>query len=214
MKIDLRNVSMNIGQQYEAIITTIDKEGESNASPFGVRVLEEDKVLLKIFDGGTTIKNIMDKEEFIVNITNDPIMFSYATTATIPDEYLSHTTYEGSEFAHISNVDAYFICKAYSLKKGLRKDEIKESGVNVIKAKAVELKINNPCVKPMNRGIHALMESLVNYSRINMVDEKTQDIYLERFKESERIIKKVASKEEKEAMKILKEKLIGQGFKL
>ena len=214
MKVDLSKASMNMGQQYEAIITTIDKEGKSNAAPFGIRVVEEDKILLKIFDGGNTIKNIKSREEFIVNITNDPIMFSYSTTDTIPEEYLSRINYEDSEFVHIKNVDAYFICKAYSIKKGLRKDEIKESGVNIIKAEAVELKINNPCVKPMNRGIHVLMESLVNYSRINIVNKETQDFYLERFKESERIIKKVASKEEKEAMEILKEKLIEDGFDL
>ncbi len=212
MKVELSKASMNIGQQYEAILTTIDKEGKANAAPFGVRVLEEDKVMLKIFEGGNTIKNIKEKKEFIVNITNDPIMFSFATTTTIPEEYLSRINYEDSEFAYISNADAYFICKVHSLKEGLRKDEIKDSEVNVIKAEAVELKINNPCVKPMNRGMHALMESLVNYSRINIVNEETQAFYLKRFKESERIVKKVAGKEEKEAMEILKENLKKQGF--
>lgn len=212
MKVDLGKASMNIGQQYEAILTTINDEGKTNAAPFGVRILEKDKVMLKIFEGGTTIENIKERGEFIVNITNDPVMFSYATTATIPDEYLSRISYEDHEFAHIRNADAYFICKVYSLKEGMRKDNIKDSEVNVIKAEVLELKINSPCVRPMNRGIHALMESLVNYSRINIVDKDTRDFFIERFKESDRIVKKVAGKEEKEAMKILKENLKEQGF--
>ena len=212
MNVDLSKASMNVGQQYEAILTTINNEGKTNAAPFGGRIIEEDKVMLKIFEGGNTIKNIKDNGEFIVNITNDPIMFSYATTTSIPDEYLSRINYDDHEFAHISNADAYFICKVYSIKEGMRKDNIKDSEANVIKADVLELKINSPCVRPMNRGIHALMESLVNYSRINIVDKDTQDLFIERFKESERIVKKVAGKEEKEAMNILKENLKEQGF--
>ena len=213
MKIDLNKVSMNIGQQYEAILTTINKEGKSNAAPFGVRVMSEDKIQLKIFEGGNTIKNIKDKKEFIVNITNDPIMFSFATTDTIPNEYLNEIDYDNSKLAHIKDVDAYFICKVQSIKNGTTKnDPIKSSEINIIKADVLELKINNHCVKPMNRGIHALMESLVHYSRINIVDKEKQTFFLERIKESERIIKKVGSKDERKAIEIVKDNLKNQGF--
>lgn len=213
MKINLTEVSMNIGQQYEAILTTINKEGKSNAAPFGVRVMGEDKIQLKIFEGSNTLKNIKDKKEFIVNITNDPIMFSFATTDTIPDEYLNEINYDNSKLAHIKDVDAYFICKVQSIKNGTTKnDPIKSSEINIIKADVLELKINNPCVKPMNRGIHALMESLVHYSRINIVDKEKQAFFLERIKESERIIKKVGSKDERKAIEIVKDKLKNQGF--
>ena len=89
MEIDLRKIGMYKDQQYEVIITTLDKNGNSNAAPFGLRVLEDNEVFLRIFEGGNTIKNIKEKEEFVVNITNDPLMFTLATTNTIPDEYLS-----------------------------------------------------------------------------------------------------------------------------
>ena len=213
MKIDLTELSMNIGQQYEAILTTINKEGKSNAAPFGIRVMSEDKIQLKIFEGGNTIKNIKDKKEFIVNITNDPIMFSFATTDTIPDEYLNEMDYDNSKLTYIKDVDAYLICKVQSIKNGTTKnDPIKSSEINIIKADVVNLKINNPCVKPMNRGIHALMESLVHYSRINIVDKEKQTFFLERIKESERIIKKVGSKDERKAIEIVKDKLKHQGI--
>ena len=217
MEIDLTEIGMFKGQQYEAIITTIDKEGHSNAAPFGVRVLENDEIFLRIFDGGNSIENIKEKEEFIVNITASPLMFTLSSTNTIPEEYLSRIpeTNGNGEMAYITDADAYLICKVKSLKSSFREnDPIKDTGVNFIKAKVVALNINNKCVKPINRGIHALIEALVNYSRINIVDEKTQEHFIERFLESERIIKRVGNEEEKESIKILKEDLKGQGFDL
>ena len=217
MEIDLRKIGMYKDQQYEVIITTLDKNGNSNAAPFGLRVLEDNEVFLRIFEGGNTIKNIKEKEEFVVNITNDPLMFTLATTNTIPDEYLSrisNKTKSNAELAYLTDADAYFICEVKSLKTSLREDDIKSSDVNFIKSEVVELNIKNKCVKPLNRAIHALTEALVNYSRINIVDEDTQKYFIERFRESERIIKRVGNEEEKESIQILKDNLINQGFEI
>lgn len=217
METDLTKIGMYKDQQYEVIITTIDKDGNSNAAPFGLRVLEDNEVFLRIFEGGNTIKNIKDKVEFIVNITNDPLMFTLSTTNTIPEKYLtriSNKTKNHGELAYLTDADAYFICEVKSLKTGLREDDIKSSDVNFIKSEVVELNIKNKCVKPMNRAIHALIEALVNYSRINIVDENTQKYFLERFLESERVIKRVGNEKEKESIQILKEDLINQGFEI
>ena len=217
MEIDLTKIGMYKGQQYEVLITTIDKDGKTNAAPFGLRVLEDDEIFLRIFEGGNTIKNIKEKGEFIVNITADPLMFTLATTNTIPDKYLtriSNKTKGNDELAYLTNADAYFICEVKSIKTGLREDEIKSSEINFIKSEVIELNINNKCVKPLNRAIHALIEALVNYSRISLVDENTQKHFIERFLESERIIKRVGNEDEKESIKILKENLIKQGFEL
>lgn len=217
METNLTKIGMYKDQQYEVIITTIDKDGNSNAAPFGLRVLEDNEVFLRIFEGGNTIKNIKDKGEFIVNITNDPLMFTLSTTNTIPEEYLtriSNKTKNNGELAYLTDADAYFICEVKSLKTGLREDDIKSSDVNFIKSEVVELNIKNKCVKPMNRAIHALIEALVNYSRINIVDENTQKYFLERFLESERVIKRVGNEKEKESIQILKEDLINQGFEI
>lgn len=217
MEIDLTKIGMYKDQQYEVIITTIDNNGKSNAAPFGLRVLDGNEVFLRIFEGGITIKNIKEKEEFIVNVTTDPLMFTLATTNTIPDEYLtriSNKTATNDELVYLTDADAYFICEVKNLKEALREDEIKSSDVNYIKSEVIELNIKNKCVKPMNRAIHVLIEALVNYSRINIVDEDTQKYFLERFLESERIIKRVGNEEEKESIQILKENLIKQGFEI
>ena len=217
MEIDLTKIGMYKDQQYEVIITTIDNNGKSNAAPFGLRVLDGNEVFLRIFEGGTTIKNIKEKEEFVVNVTTDPLMFTLATTNTIPDEYLtriSNKTENNDELVYLTDADAYFICKVKNLKEALREDDIKSSDVNYIKSEVIEINIKNKCVKPINRAIHALIEALVNYSRINIVDEDTREYFLERFLESERIIKRVGNEEEKGSIQILKENLIKQGFEI
>ena len=218
MEIDLNKVGMHKGQQYETIITTTDKDGKTNAAPFGLRVLENNEIFLRIFEGGNTIKNIKEKEEFIVNITADPLMFTLATTNKIPDEYLtriSKKTKSNDELAYLTDADAYLICEVTSLKTSFREDDpIKATEINFIKAEVVEINIKNKCAKPINRAIHALIEALVNYSRISIVDEKTKKYFLERFLESERIIKRVGNEKEKESIQILKENLINQGFEI
>ena len=215
MEIDLSKIGMEKGQQYEIIITTIDSDGNTNAAPFGLRVLENDEIFLRIFDGGNTIRNIKDKKEFIVNVTDNPLMFTLSSINTIPDEYLTKIPKENSELAYLTDADAYFICEVKSIKSSYREnDPIKDTGINFIKAEVIELNIKNKCVKPINRAIHALIESLVNYSRINIVDEEKQKYFLERFEESERIIKRVGNKKEKEAIELLKDDLKKKGYKI
>ena len=161
--------------------------------------------------------HIKEKEEFVVNVTTDPLMFTLATTNTIPDEYLtriSNKPENNDELVYLTDADAYFICEVKNLKEALREDDIKSSDVNYIKSEVIEINIKNKCVKPINRAIHALIEALVNYSRINIVDEDTREYFLERFLESERIIKRVGNEEEKGSIQILKENLIKQGFEI
>ena len=215
MEIDLSKIGMEKGQQYEIIITTIDSDGNTNAAPFGLRVLENDEIFLRIFDGGNTIRNIKDKKEFIVNVTDNPLMFTLSSINTIPDEHLTKIPKENSELAYLTDADAYFICEVKNIKSSYREnDPIKDTGINFIKAEVIELNIKNKCVKPINRAIHALIESLVNYSRINIVDEEKQKYFLERLGESDRIIKRVGNKEEKEAIELLKEDLKKQGYEI
>ena len=49
-----------------------------------------------------------------------------------------------------------------------------------------------------------LIETLVNFTRIDMVDEKQQEYYLGRFREAKRVINKVGSKEEQKAIHEIK----------
>ncbi|MCQ2737726.1 MAG: DUF447 family protein [archaeon] len=217
MNINLEKLGMYRGQQYEAIITTLNENGKTNAAPFGVFCKGQDKIMCRIFKGSTSLENILNEKEFVVNITNNPLMFTLATIDTIPDEYLSKIDSkerENKELVYLTDSEAYFIVKVDKVSEGLREDNIKKSGLFAINGEVTEIKTNIPNPKAFNRAIHELINSLVNYTRIDLVNEEKQNEFLDKFKESERIIKKVGNTEEKEAINLLKEQLIAKNYKL
>ena len=217
MNINLEKLGMYRGQQYEAIITTLNENGKTNAAPFGIFCKGPNKIMCRIFKGSTSLENILTEGEFIVNITNNPLMFTLATIDTIPDKYLSKINSkerENKELTYLKDSEAYFIVKVDKISEGLREDNIKKSGLFAINGEVTEIKTNIPNPKAFNRAIHELINSLVNYSRIDLVNNEKQKEFLDKFKESERIIKKVGNKEEKEAINILKEQLITKNYKL
>lgn len=206
MNINLASIGINKGQQYETIITTNDKNGKRNAAPIGIISRSSDSIMCRIFNGSQTLKNILYQKEFTVNITSNPDMFTYATINTIPDDYLTKDN-------TLVNADSYFKCELTGVKNAVKKsDSLGKNEAKIIKAKVVDLKINNPCNFALNRAFSMLIESLSNFTRIDLVDKKTQDYYLNRFEESKRIINKVGSDKDKKAILLLKEALKEKGF--
>ena len=215
MNIDLSSVGMEKGQQYETIITTTNKNGDKNAAPIGVICKGKDKIMCRIFKGGTTLGNIITQREFVVNITLNPILFSLATIGNIPEDFFEKNNNPTSSFANLINVDAYLKCKVVNVKEAIKKsDPIRKSEAKVIISDVVDIVLNNNCAKAANRGFYCLIESLVNFTRIDIVDEAKKDYFISRFIESKRIINKVGSKEDKDAMDLLKKALEDKGYNI
>lgn len=55
----------------------------------------------------------------------------------------------------------------------------------------------NKNIKAINRAMGLLIETLVNFTRIDMVDEKQQEYYLGRFREAKRVKIKLDQKKSK-----------------
>ena len=206
MEIDLTDIGMFKGLQYETIISTTNNDGDLNAAPIGIICMEKDKVMCRIFKGSHTLENIISQKEFVVNITQNPELF----TQSLLDNLEIH---DFNEDKSIKNVDCYFKCEVASIKEAVKQsDPVKNKGeANVIKANVVELIINNPS-KAYNRAFSYVIESLVNFSRIGIVDDEKRKYYLDSFKEAYRIVKKVGSKKDKESMDKLKTKLIEKNY--
>ena len=208
MEIDLTNIGMFKGQQYETIISTVDRKGNLNAAPIGILCRGKDKVMCRIFKGSHTLENIISQKEFIVNITQNPELFTWSLL-----DNLEITDF--NEDKSIKNVDCYFKCEVTSIKEAVKQsDPIKNKGeANVIKADVVELIINNP-TKAYNRAFSYVIECLANFSRIDIVDDEKRKYYIDSFKEAYRVVKKVGSKKDKEAMDKIKSKLSEKGYKI
>ena len=208
MEIDLSKIGMFKGQQYETIITTRDNDGNLNAAPIGVICRGNDKVMCRIFKGITTLENIISQKEFVVNISQDPLLFTWSLLDNLEKK-------DFSQDISIKGIDCYFKCKVTDLKEAVKQSDPirKKSEAIVIKADVTELIINKP-VKVYNRSFGYVLESLVHMSRIDIADEKQRNDYLVRLKEAYRVVKKVGSKKDKQAMDDIKNKLKEKGFEI
>lgn len=198
MEINLSEIGMEKGKQYETIVSTINNENVKNAAPIGIICSGNNKILCRIFKGSHTLDNILAQKEFIVNITHDPSLFMKSTVGNLPQNYFNENN-------SIKNVGAYFKCEANSFKEAVKQsDPIKKNGeAIVIKSEVVDLKINHP-IKAFNRGFGYVIESLSNFSRYELVDDEKKEEYIEQFKEAKRVVKKIGYKNEIKAMNEIK----------
>lgn len=206
MQIDLSKIGMEKGHQYETIITTADIDGNLNAAPIGVICRGSDKVMCRIFKGIRTLDNIISQREFVVNITHDPLLFTWSLLDNLMEE-------DFNEDKSIKNVDCYFKCEVTDLKEAVKQSDPirKKSEAIVIKADVCELIINNP-VNAYNRAFGYVIESLANYSKVDLVDYEKRKYYLDSFREAYRVVRKVGSKMDKKAMENIKEKINEKGY--
>ncbi len=205
MEIDLTKIGMFKGQQYETIITTENIDGSVNAAPIGILCRGNNKVMCRIFKGSHTLENILAKKEFIVNITQNPQLFTCSLLDNLEAD-------DFNEDKTIRDVDSYFKCEVTSIKEAVKQsDPVKNKDeANVIKAEVTELVINKP-TNAYNRAFSYVIECLANFQRIDIVNDEKRKYYLDSFKEAYRVVKKVGSKKDKEAMDKIKRKLNEKG---
>lgn len=204
--IDLSKIGMEKGRQYETIITTANDDGSKNAAPIGVIIAGENKIINRIFKGSHTLDNIIREREFIVNITHNPEVFTTSILANLPQNYFT-------ESMVLKCADAYFKCRVISLTEAVKQsDPVKKKGeAIVIKSEVIDLVINKP-TKAMNRGFGYVIESLANFTRFDLVSDAKKEEYVERFREANRVVLKVGTKEDIESMQEIKKELIKKGF--
>ncbi len=193
---NLYSLNMKNGCLYETIITTQNLKGEYNAAPMGVVCKNQDEVVLYLYEGTKTLNNIQNTSTFAVNITQDPLIF----TETILGDVSPDLFEDYKSFPVLKNVDGFFLVKNIAKKDVVRKDHLGESHLFIITAQVQEIVKNREYVIPLNRGIYAVIESLVHYTRIDMVDDEKQFIYWRRIKEMNRVAQKVGSSDDKKSM--------------
>ncbi len=202
MNDQLKKVGIEKDLQYECITTTKSKEGIKNAGAFAFKYLGGDKVHCHIFEGSKTLKNILNTNEYVVNITQDPLVFTYATLDCLGDEYYD----EVDGMTIIKNTPSYIIVDVVDVEKMTPEDfPIKgDNNIYFITGKIRKLVINESTMA-FNRGMSGLIESLVNFSRYKIVNEEQRKVYMDKLIENQRVINKVSDEKTKKAMECLKE---------
>ncbi len=197
MKDELKRIGIEKDLQYECITTTVNKNGVKNAGAFAFIYLGGDKVHCHIFEGSKTLQNILDTGEYVVNVTRDPLVFTYATLDCLGDEYYS----DDLDIAVVKNTPAYIIVDVENV--DIRTPEnfpVKgNNNIYFITGKIREIVIKDNVIA-FNRGMSGLIECLVNFSRYKIVDEDKRSEYMARVIENQRVIEKVSDEKTKRSM--------------
>lgn len=198
MNFDLSRLGIEKDLQYECITTTVSKDGAKNAGAFAFIYLGDDNVHCHIFEGSKTLKNILDTNEYVVNITQDPLVFTYATLDCLDDEYFTDDT----DIAIIKNTPAYLIVDVENIEiKTPENFPIKaDNSIYLIDGKIRDVVVNDGNAQAYNRGMSGLIEGLVNFARYKIVDDAKRKEYFDRLIENQRVIEKVSDEKTKKAM--------------
>ena len=202
MKWDLSKAGIEKNIQYECIITTINDNGVKNAAATSFRYLGEDDVFCIIGEGSKTLKNIENSNKYVVNITQDSLVFTYATLDCLDDKYYSDDT----DIAIIKNTPAYIIVDVENIEKKIDDDFPISEDKNIffITGKIREFTINDKNITAFNKGMSCLIEGLVNFSRYKIVGADKRKEYMDRLIENQHVINKVSDEKTKKAMADLK----------
>ncbi|WP_292748092.1 DUF447 domain-containing protein [Methanobrevibacter sp.] len=208
MEIDLSIIGMERGRQYETIITTKNAQNVYNAAPIGVICSGPDVIVNRIFKGSHTLENIVETRKFTVNITYDPEIFYTSTLGNLPRNYFN-------EDLSLKCAEAYFKCEVISLTEAVKQSDPvkKKDEAIVIKSKVTDIVINKD-TRAYNRGFGYVVESLSNLSRFDMVSDDKKAEYISKFREANRVVKKVGYREDIKAMGLIKKELRNKGYDL
>lgn len=203
MKYDLTSVGIHTNLQYECITTTINSKKEKNSAAFAFIYLGEDKVMCRILEGSKSLENIQKTRQYVVNITQDPLVFTLSTIDKLPDEYYT----DDEDIAILKDSGAYMVIDVDEIEMKTPEDFPIKNDTNIyfITGTIKDFVIRDESVKAFNRGFSRLIESLVNCSRYKIVDGEKRKYYKDRLDENRRVIEKVSDEKTKKAMEILAE---------
>ena len=201
---NLESLNMFKGQLYETIVTTQNKESVKNAAPIGVICKDSNHVVIHLDNCVHTHQNIMENGELIVNITKDPLIFTYSTLGELEEEHFD----EFNGFPMIKDSLGFFKARVIKTIEKKRENDYNDGIGNVVTCEVEDIYIRDYNeIVPLNRAMNAVIESLVYYCRFDHKYRQKQDIIWTHMKELNRVCQKVGNEKEKKSMKLILDKL-------
>ena len=201
---NLESLNMFKGQLYETIVTTQNKESVKNAAPIGVICKDSNHVVIHLDNCVHTHQNIMENGELIVNITKDPLIFTYSTLGELEEEHFD----EFNGFPMIKDSLGFFKAHVIKTIEKKRENDYNDGIGNVVTCEVEDIYMRDYNeIVPLNRAMNAVIESLVYYCRFDHKYRQKQDIIWTHMKELNRVCQKVGNEKEKKSMKLILDKL-------
>lgn len=198
----LEKIGITTEERYECIYTTIDENGNKNSAAIGLKYFGGDDIGCRIFEGSKTLENIQKTKRYVVNITQDPLIFTKSTIDKLPEEYYTQDT----NIAILKDAGSYIIVDVVDINEQKPENTPidNDQSIFMIKGKIAKIAIRDESIKAFNRGLGGIIECLVNVSRYKIVDDEKRAEYMDRVIENNRMIQRIGNAQTKESMKLIK----------
>lgn len=201
MTLNLYSLNMEKGLHYEAIVTTRNEDGTPNAAPMGVICKGPDEVVLRLHEGSHTIFNVKREQNFYVNLSRDPLLFTHSLISNIPSEEFNEEMHGFS----LKNADSSFFGEVRHEKIIEKEDVMGENITIMFHSQVQDVKLNKKESEPLSRAICGVLEALVNLSRVKRAPSDKKKEFADRLKEITRVVNRVGGPKHKEAMDLIQE---------
>ncbi len=197
---DLYALNMEKGLHYEGIVTTCNADGTPNAAPMGIICKGPDQVVLRLHEGSHTIANVKRDKKFYVNLSRDPLLFTYSLIG-------GHSDLEFAEEEHgfsLKNADVSFFGEVHHEKEIVKENDAMGENITIMfHSQVSNIKQEKKESEPLSRAICGVLEALVNLSRVKRVPQDKKMEYAERLKEISRVVNHVGGPRHIQAMELI-----------
>jgi hypothetical protein len=172
----LKQLGIKQNWLYEIVITSLDNK-VPHAAPFGVKTTDFKIVLIEMYKGSSTLRNVLTNKEFVINTVTDPTVFYDAL-------------YAGRKinFGFAKMIMAPVLTDSPASIEVRLKNAINREQSYMIEAEVVYIHIRNN-KELINRAKNLVLESLILATRIPHLPKRKP---LELLRENCRVVKKVA----------------------
>ena len=200
----LESLNMFKGQLYETIVTTQNGELVKNAAPIGVICKDSNHVVIHLDNCVHTHLNILENGELIVNITKNPLVFTYSTLGELDDKYFD----EFKGFPMIKDSIGFFKAHVVKTRDKKRENDYNDGIGNIVTCEVDDIYISDyKEIVPLNRAMNAVIESLIYYCRFDHKYSHMQKEIWAHMKELNRVCHKVGNESEKKSMELILAKM-------
>jgi hypothetical protein len=172
----LKQLGIKQNWLYEIVITSLDNK-VPHAAPFGVKTTDFKIVLIEMYKGSNTLRNVLTNKEFVINTVTDPTVFYDALYAE-----------EKINFGFAKMIMAPVLTDSPASIEVRLKNTINREQSYMIEAEVVYIHIRNN-KELINRAKSLVFESLILATRIPHLPERKP---VELLRENYRVVKKVA----------------------
>lgn len=172
----LKQLGIKQNWLYEVVITSLDNN-VPHAAPFGVKTTDFNNVLIEMYKGSNTLRNVLANKEFVLNTVTDPAVFYNALYAG-----------EKINFGFAKMIMAPVLTDSPASIEVRLKNAVNREQIYMIEAEVAYIHIRNR-KELINRAKSLVLESLILATRIPHLPERKP---VELLRENCRVVKKVA----------------------